>query len=255
MKKNLIKSFFSSIGRSISNFFMFLTYLFICFITKIFVKSKLIGKKKVSKTDEAQVFIANHYEIYGPIVTFLRFPFKFRPWVHNKMINPKEVEAHMSIGIYGKFPKYPMWMKKIAVKLLKNIMVYTLSKRAKGIAVYRDDPRANIKTMKESTLTLEQGKSILIFPEENYVDEGVGEFQTGFAHLAKYYYQKTGKKITFYPIFISQKNKRMYIEDSITFDPTNDPNEEKLRITNHLYNAMKDSYNKHEIQKENKKDA
>ena len=253
MKKNPIKRFFSAIWTGITNFFMFLAFSIAYILAKPFIKCKVIGKKKVSKIDEARVFITNHYEIYGPIVVFLRFPFKFRPWIHNKMLSPKEVEEQMSIGIYGKYPKYPRWMKKIAVKLLKNIMVYTLNKRAKGIAVYRDNPRANIQTMRDSMDTLEKRKNILIFPELTYVDEGIGEFQTGFEHLAKFYYQKTGKKITFYPMFISHKNRKMYIEDPITFNPDNDSNEEKLRITTYLHDTMVNSYFTNEVENINDK--
>lgn len=256
MKKNPIKLFFSKLINAIKNFFLFLTFWIIYIFGRPFIRCKVVGKNNISKDDEARVFVANHYEIYGPIAIFLRFPYKFRPWIIDKMMSPKSVEQHMSIGIYGKFPKVPKLIKKIAIKTLKNIMVYTLTFRAKGITVSRDNPRANIKTMQESIKTLEKGTSIIIFPEHTYVDEGVGEFQTGFEHLAKYYYQKTGKKITFYPIFISQKNKKMYIEKSITFDPNNNSTEEKKRIVDYLQNTMLNSYKTNEIKNfESKKDA
>lgn len=250
MKKNPIKSFFKAIGRGIKNFFLFLTFYTVYFFGKPFIRCKMVGKEKISKDNEARVFIANHYEIYGPIAIFLRFPYNFRPWVIDKMTDPDQVEKQMSLGIYGKFPKVPMWLKKIAVKTLKSIMVYTMTRRAKAIPVSRENPRANIKTMQESVKTLESGKDIVIFPELSYVDEGVGEFQTGFEHLAKYYHQKTGKKITFYPVFISQVNKKMFVEEPITYDPKNDPNNEKKKITSHLHTAMVNSYIKNEVENE-----
>ncbi len=260
MKKNPIKSFFCAIGRTIKNFFLFLTFSLAYIFVAPFIRCKVVGKKNVNKTDEARVFVANHYEIYGPIAIFLRFPYKFRPWVIDKMTDPAQVEQQMSLGIYGKFEKYPIWIKKIAIKLLKNIMVYTMNNRAKAIPVSRENPRANIKTMQESVKTLEKGKNIVIFPELSYVDEGVGEFQTGFEHLAKFYHQKTGKKITFYPIFVSQIGKKMFIEKPITFNPENDPNQEKKKITTYLHEAMVQSYlenevNNAEIQKKKEKKA
>ena len=253
MKKNPIKTFFSAIGRGFRNFFSFLVFWIAYLFGKPFIRCKVIGKSNVNKNDEARVFVANHYEIYGPIAIFLRFPYKFRPWVIDKLTTPESVEEHMGLGIYSKFPKYPMWLKKLVVKTLKNVVIYTLTKRAKGIPVSRDNPRANVKTMQESIKTLESGKNLVIFPEENYVESGVGTFQTGFEHLAKYYYQKTGKKLTFYPIFISQINKKMYIEKPITFNPENDHNEEKIRITNYLYDAMVKSYEDNELNNETKK--
>lgn len=257
MKKNPFKSFFAAIGKGFRNLFSFLIFWIVYIFGKPFIRCKLMGKENLLKEDEARVFVANHYEIYGPIAIFLRFPYKFRPWVIDKLTTPESVEHHMGLGIYGKFPKYPMWLKKFVVKTLKNVVIYTLTKRAKGIPVSRDNPRSNVKTMQESIKTLESGKSIIIFPEETYVDSGVGEFQTGFEHLAKYYWQKTGKKITFYPIFISQVNKKMYIEKPITFNPDNDPNEEKLAITTYLHDTMVKSYNDNELNniEANKKDV
>ena len=146
-----------------------------------------------------------------------------------------------------------MWLKRIAVKTLKSIMVYTMTKKAKAIPVSRENPRANIKTMQESVETFEKGKDIVIFPELSYVDEGVGEFQTGFEHLAKYYHQKTGKKVTFYPVFISQINKKMYIEKPITFNPQNDSNDEKKKITTYLHDTMAATYIKEEVENPNLK--
>ena len=61
------------------------------------------GKKNVNKNDEARVFVSNHYEIYGPVVVFLRFPFKFRPWVIDKMCNPETIEQQASIGFYNNY--------------------------------------------------------------------------------------------------------------------------------------------------------
>ncbi len=258
MKKNKVKRFFSCIFSPIKNFFLWLTFSFAYLIAKPFIKCKVMQKENINQNDEARVFVANHYEIYGPIAIFLRFPYKFRPWVIDKMTDPSQVEQQMSLGVFGKFPKYPMWLKKIAVKMLKNIMVYTMTKKAKAIAVSRDNPRANIKTMQESVETLEKKKSIVIFPEDTYVERGVGEFQTGFEHLAKYYYQKTGKKISFYPIFISQTNKKMYIEKPITYDPENDPNDEKKKIVEYLHTAMVSSFVKNEVEnakKDKKKSA
>lgn len=253
MKKNYFKAFFKTIGKGIKNFFMFLTFCIAYIFVKPFIRCKIIGKKNVSKDDEARVFIANHYEIYGPLIIFLRFPYRFRPWVIDKMTSPESVEEQMGLGVYSKFPKYPMWMKKIAVKTLKNFMVFTMNNLAKAIPVSRENPRANIKTMQESVKTFEKGKNIVIWPELSYVEEGVGEFQTGFEHLAKYYHQKTGKKVSFYPIFISQVDKRMYIEKPITFNPENDPNDEKKRITTYLHNTMVETYKKQEVENPNSK--
>ena len=89
-----------------------------------------------------------------------------------------------------------------------------------------------------------------IFPEKDYVNEGVGIFMGGFEHISKYYYSKTGKKITFYPMFISQHNRKMYICDPVTYNPENDPKVEKNNTLTYLRESMVSAYEKYEVRKE-----
>jgi len=251
-KENRLKRFFKAIGHGFHNFFLYLQFLLLYIIFNPIVRCKVKGKKNIRQDDEARVFITNHYEIFGPVAMYLRFPYKFRPWVIDKIMTPESVEQQMSLSVYNNFPKYPMWFKKFAVKALRNLMVFTMN-HAKAIKVSRENPRENIQTMKESTETLNKGTSVVIFPEEQYVKSGVGKFQTGFEHLAKYYHQKTGKKISFYPVFISQESKAMYIEKPIIYDPENNPAAEKERIVYYLRDTMLDSYVKSECSKPHKK--
>lgn len=243
-RKNIFARFFGAIGHGLKQFSLYLQFLGLYIIVKPLMPAKTKGKGNVRKND-IKVFVTNHYEVYGPVIMYLRFPYNFRPWVIDRIMTPESVEAQMSTGVYNNFPKFPMWFKKLAVKALRNLMVFTM-KHANAISVSRENPRANIKTLQESTALLNKGKNILIFPEESYVTSGVGKFQTGFEHLAKYYHQKTGKCISFYPVFISKQNKTIYIEKPITFNPENDTNDEKQKIVEYLYDSMIDSYVKNE---------
>ena len=125
-------------------------------------------------------------------------------------------------------------------------MVFTM-KAFKGISVSRDNVRANIKTMQISSDTLEKKKAILIFPEKFYVKQGIGPFMKGFEHIGKYHFQKTGKKITFYPMFTSFKNKTIYIGEPIIYNPEIDNNIQKDKIINHLRNEMVNLYFENEV--------
>ena len=253
MKKNIFKTIFGGFFSLIKTILFYVFYIIAFPFAYIIFRSKVKGKENLQKTDEARVFVANHYEIYGPFIAHMHFPYNYRPWIIDKMIDPKTVEQHMSIGIYQQFPKYPRWLKTVVIKLLKNIMVFFMKNIGKGIPVSRDDFRKNIKTMQISTETLEKGKSILIFPEASAVKEGVGEFMTGFEHIGKFYHQKTGKKISFYPVFISKVNKAMYIGNPVIFNPDNDANQEKERIVKTLRDTMVESYTKNECENSRKK--
>lgn len=245
-KRNIFVRFFCAIGRGIKNFFLWLQYCLLYIIFAPQARCKIVGKQKVLKTDEARVFLSNHYELFGPVAMYLSFPYKFKPWVIDKMLDKKSVEEQMSISVFNNFQKYPMWLKKIGVKAVRNLMLYVMN-RAGAISVSRENLRANLKTMNESVETLNNKKAILIFPELSYVQKGVGEFQTGFEHLGKYYYQKTGKKISFYPTFVSQDNKEIYIGDPIIYNPEGDPNEEKAKIVSYLHETMTNLYIENEV--------
>lgn len=230
-------------------FIIFSALLLIAFILiQPFVWCFPKGKKNIKKDDEARVFIVNHYEIYGPIAIFLRFPFKFRPWVIDKMCDEKTIEQQMSIGLYNNYKWIPKFIKVIFVKIAKRFVLFII-RFARPIPVSRDNPRANIKSMQISTDVLKKQTSIVIFPELSSVKEGVGEFMTGFEYLGKYFYQQTGKSISFYPVFISKKKSSMYIEKPIIFNPDNDQNKEKKRIVSQLRTAMINSYETHEKSK------
>lgn len=245
-RKKIFKIIFGAIFKGIGQILLFFEFLFIFLFLKIFVRCKIKGKNNYNKNDEARVFLFNHYEIYGPVAAYLNFPYKFKPWVMDKLIDPKTVKEQMSVGVYNKFPKYPKWFKTIMINLLKNLVIFSV-RYAGAIPVSRETIKDNIKTLQKSEKCLKSGKNIAIFPEMFYKDEGIGKFMSGFEHLGKYYYQKTGKKISFYPVFISEKNKTIYIEKPVIYNPSNDPTLEKNRIINYAYETMLDSYIKNEL--------
>ena len=72
-KKNIFIRFFCAVGRAINYFFCFIIFAIAWVFAKIFFRCKVKGKENISKTDEAQIFISNHYELFGPIAMFLRF--------------------------------------------------------------------------------------------------------------------------------------------------------------------------------------
>ena len=227
-------------------------FLVLFLLAQPFVWCFTKGKKNLKKDDEARVFVANHYEIYGPFIMFMRFPFRFRPWVIDKMCESKSIEQQMSIGFYNNYKWLPKWFKVILVKIAKRLVLFVIQ-FARPIPVSRDNPRSNIKTLQTSVEALNKKNSLVIFPELCSVKEGVGEFMSGFEHIGKYYYQKTGKKISFYPVFVSKKKNSIYIEQPIVFDPENDANQEKSRIVNGLHDAIEKSYQIHEKSNKNHK--
>ena len=228
-------------------------FIFLCIfvglffiIIQPFFWCKTKGKQNLKKDDEARVFVSNHYEIYGPLIVFLRFPYKIKPWVLDKMTQADTIEEQTKIGLYNNYKIIPKWIKFIIVKIVKRIFLFVL-KFLRPIPVSRDNPRANLKAMQQSVDALEKGIPIFLWPELHSVKSGVGEFMSGFEHIAKYYYQKTGKKISFYPVFTSRKRRTIFIEAPLIYNPENDSNLEKERIIKTLHDSMQKSYEINEL--------
>ncbi len=251
-KKNIFVRAICAVGRGIEFVFLYLVYLLLYAIIRPLTICKLRGKENINEGDEARVFVCNHYEMYGPMAMFLNFPYKFRPWIIDKMMEKDKIEVQMSIMIYNNYKRFPKWFKKLVIKCVRNLMVFVMH-HAKGISVSHDNPRKNIEAFEISSKEMQKNKAIVIFPEVLYQKQGVGEFQSGFANLAKFHYKKTGKKITFYPIFISQKNKEMYVGVPLTFNPENEQNDEKQQIVSTLRSEMIKLYEEFEVNAKQKK--
>ena len=222
--------FFKVLGRKIANGFHFFWYCLLYLACKIFMPSKVYGNENINKEDEAQVFISNHLELYGPIVTHLHFPVKKKAvWIHEFMMDKNKIEEQMGYGFVElQFKWIPKFIKKGIVKMLKHFLVYVLKNRANGIAVSRDNTRGLVTTMKHTFEKIQEGRAIIIFPELEYKEEGIGKVSSGFTSLAKYVYKKSQKRISFYPVYLNKKRKKTYIGKPIIYDPENENYSEEI---------------------------
>lgn len=216
--------FFKFLGRKIANGFHFFWYCIIYAFGKIFMRSKVINKENINKDDEAQVFICNHLELYGPVITHLRFPVKKKAvWIHEYMLDKDKIEEQMAYGfVEFQFKWIPKFIKRGIVKLLKHLVIYVFKNKANGIPVSRESASALITTLQNSVEKINEGNSILIFPELDYKETGIGKLAGGFTTLAKYVYKKTKKRVSFYPVYINKKKKQMCIGKPITYNPEDD---------------------------------
>ena len=84
---------------------------------------------------------------------------------------------------------------------------------------------------------------MLIFPEKPKrmvnPDETAGEdvlrtFYTGFAHIAKMYFDRTGKALLFYPLYSDMDERAFRIGEPVAYDPALEPHEGKRRLAEQL---------------------
>jgi len=68
--------------------------------------------------------------------------------------------------------------------------------------------------------------------------EGVSHFFTGFAMLGPMYYNRTGKRAIFVPIYADRKKRVLTFGKPTVYDPDAPANEERERLCDYLRGEM-----------------
>jgi hypothetical protein len=203
-------------------------------------RHRVVGAEKVQCGREPVIFVANHGEVYGPIVTYLHLPFSFRPWIENKMLDRVQINQYLWVNTFSKMK--PAWLGRFILKLAGPFLAWLLNS-AEPIPVFRGEVKALLKTVNLSVLALQEQDNLLLFPEDptksadgHYALAGVSPFYTGFVNVARYYYRKTGKAITFYPVYMNQANRTLTFGDGVQYDPLG--RNESDRVSSSLMASM-----------------
>lgn len=187
------------------------------------------------------VFVCNHGEINGPVVTKLFVPFPFRPWSTYEMLDRDVVADRCMNGTFEKVSGVRrkilgFFMEKLAASALVWIM------RSVGcIPVYHDQPRKLMQTFRETVAAMEAGDNILLFPENSantedhkYVKEGISEFFTGFTMIGQMYAGRTGKCPLFVPLYADRRKRTITFGTPTRYNVDVSPNDEKERLCRDL---------------------
>ena len=203
-------------------------------VRAIYPKIEVVGLENLP--DEPCAIIGNHSQIHGPIVCELYLPDRCYTWCAAPMMKLREVPAYAYQDFWSQKPKAVRPFFKLASYLIAPLAVLIFN-HARTIPVYRD--RRVISTFRESVGKLEAGKSIVIFPEHDQKHNHiVYDFQEGFADVARLYYKRTGKNLSFVPLYIAPKLKKMYLGKPIPFSAEAPIQEERRRICDALMEAI-----------------
>lgn len=209
------------------------------FFGRLFLRSKVKGKENIPKNRDGDIiYLCNHGEIYGPIVGGIYTPMPIRPWVISEMCSPALVRQYIYEGTFEKMTFLPLFMRKALAGIVSPIIIWGMNS-LDPVPVYRNQSSELIKTFRASLQAMQSGDNLLIFPEnpfhENlntgqYLRSGVGEFFEGFCAIAPSYYNKTGRKCLFIPVYASKQSKTIHYCPPIEFDPDNHFIDEAKRI-------------------------
>jgi 1-acyl-sn-glycerol-3-phosphate acyltransferase len=211
--------------------------LFYSVIRRLFFNSHLRGTANLSN-DEPVIMVANHVGAFGPVSVITSMPLRMYPWVAHEVtdldtVAPRIQDEFFEQELHLK-PPVSAWLGRaigrVCVALMKDIG---------AIPVYQKSKR--IKATLEQTLSLlEQGKNILVFAEDSTrkINDVLCEFCTGFIHVARLYYEKTRKAVSFLPVAVNRKVHRILVGKPIRFDVTAPFNREKQRLKAELESTV-----------------
>lgn len=204
------------------------------FIWLFYPKMTVVGAENLPR--EACIVVGNHAQMNGPICAEIHFPGGRKIWCTHQMMYLKEVPSYAYQDFWSGKPKAVRWFYKLLSYIIAPVSV-CLFTNANTIAVFRDNRL--LTTFKQTVSALDAGENVIIFPEcyepHNHI---VHSFQEHFIDVAKLYYKRTGKTVSFVPMYIAPALKKMYIGKPLAFDPDAPIEEERHRISQYLMDAV-----------------
>lgn len=193
-------------------------------------KMEVIGLENLP--DNNTIIVANHCQMNGPIAGELFMSENCYIWCAGEMMNFKEVPKYAFKDFWSQKSKWTQPFYKLVSYMIAPLSVCIFN-NARTIAVYHD---MRIKsTFKDTLQMLQDGANILIFPEKDEKHNNIlYRFQERFIDVAKLYYKKTGISLTFVPMYIAPKLKKIYIGKGIVFDNENNIDEGRKKISAYL---------------------
>lgn len=200
-------------------------------IAKLFYKKRtFVGVENLP--EEPSLIIGNHAQLHGPLACEAYFPTDKAIWCIGEMMNLKEVPSYAYKDFWSYKPKWIRWFYKILSYVIAPICSYYL-KHADTIAVYKDTRL--LKTFRDTMERLDDGANVVIFPEcHQDFNDIVCEFQDKFVDVAKLYYNKTGKCLSFVPMYNAATIKTIVFGTPIKYDPSIDIKEQRQIMCEYL---------------------
>ena len=186
--------------------------------------------------EEAAIIVGNHTQMNGPIAAELYCPGKHYIWCAGQMMHLKDVPEYAFQDFWSQKPKWTHPFYRVLSYIIAPLSV-CLFNNAHTIGVYRDT--RIVGTFKNTVKRLQEGNHVVIFPEHDVkYNHILYDFQDKFINVAKHYYKNTGKELSFVPLYIAPKLKKMYFGKPIQFCAANPMEEERHRICQYLMDEI-----------------
>lgn len=184
------------------------------------------------------IVVGNHTQMNGPICAELYLPGKRRIWCAGQMMHLKEVPAYAYQDFWSGKPKSVRWFYKLLSYIIAPLSVCVFN-NARTIPVYHDNRL--LTTFKQTVSALQEGMRVVIYPEcAQPYNQILYQFQDRFIDVAKLYYKRSGKAVSFVPMYIAPSLKTIYLGTPTSFQPDRPIEEERERIRDYLMQTITD---------------
>ena len=181
---------------------------------------------------EGCVLVGNHCQAHGPLVGELRLPFPRKTWCASEMMERDEVADYAFRDFWSQNPKWTHPFYRLLSHLIVPLAVL-LFNHAETIPVYRDSRL--LSTFRETLRCLEEGRSVLIFPEQDKrCNHILDDFQEHFIDVAKLWHRRSGKALAFVPMYICPALRVICFGKPVIYDPAAPIEAERERIKGEL---------------------
>ena len=185
---------------------------------------------------EGAIIVGNHCKMNGPIASELYAPGKHYTWCAGEMMQLREVPKYAYEDFWSEKPRWCRPFYKLLSYIIAPLSVCVFN-NAETIGVYHDT--RIISTFRQTVKALQEGANVVIFPEHDEpYDHIICRFQDRFIDVAKLYYKRTGKAVSFVPMYLAPALKTMYLGKPVAFHPEAPMEEERTRIAGELMAAV-----------------
>ncbi len=182
------------------------------------------------RIEEPAIFVANHADAFGPIALHLYFPIRLYPWVIHEMTDRRTCARYLEKDFIIKELRLPKPFSAWLSFLMADICV-ALFRYLEAIPVYHDSRRI-METISTSIVYLEEGRSLLIFPEisDSYLSRYIKRFNIGFLEVAKKIVRIERRSINIYPVSVDRGRRRISLGEPSAYEIAKNYPDEKKRI-------------------------
>jgi 1-acyl-sn-glycerol-3-phosphate acyltransferase len=207
-------------------------YQFIVGVLDLFLwGGKLVGEENLPRHGPA-VFVSNHLDATGPIAIPCSIPLRVHPWVIADMMDrdlaPIWLQADFVERQLHLRPPVSQWVAKAICKISVPLF-YSLG----CIPVYINDYERMQTTLEMSMNILQEGKFLLVFPEDYRLPKDpvtkMQPFQHSFVRLGERYFAETGERLVFYPLTVHASGY-LVLGKPVIFNPLNPVGKERRRL-------------------------